>query len=281
MKAIKKRVPDVARKYYGAAAEVAKGSKAVKIGAGIAIAGGGGFLAYEFYKAFTSPQGAGCSQLQDQLANVQKQQFVIINNDVKYHGGTVPSADQTKIATLQKEQAKLVKEIANQCTLPAGQQLQKSLDQVIAYTGWLALGLLIAGGVILSARATSWFLKKWGGSKTDPNTSPTTPDEADPPADFSMNTMSADASSGFTLTNVDDNIITPTDGLNVMSAYQATDPMVAEATSIEDAYTALAQEATLEELYVFFDDLAVAMETIETADDAIITDAIIDLVLAE
>ena len=170
---------------------------ATKIGLGVGIAGALGFGAYEIVKAFVSPQGAGCSQLQSELASVIKQQFDIYNNSVTYHAGTMTATQQGQIVTLQKEQASLIAQIGKQCTPPAGQTLQEYLNKVIAFAGWTAIALIAFGGVVLTARMYSWLRGKWGGGNTDPSSPPTSVEDASPPSDFTPTSVNMDFASLF------------------------------------------------------------------------------------
>lgn len=264
--------------YVNIGYQKAKSSTGIKVAVGIGAAGLIGFAGYELYNAFTNPQGPGCSQLQTELASNLKEQFTIYNNSVTYHGGTMPASYTQQIATLQKEEASIENQIGKYCSLPAGQEFQKTMDKIIVTAGWLAMGLVIATGLLLSARAVSWFLKRWGGSTSDPNKSPSTPAEADPPQSFSPVNMPADAQSGLTLNNVDKNIITPTEGENVLQSVDSSDPMAANSVDLTDFFTQLADSAELEELFTFFDSLAEDMAAIAATDGEIVDEAAADLV---
>lgn len=249
---------------------------ATKIGLGVGIAGALGFGAYEIVKAFVSPQGAGCSQLQSELASVIKQQFDIYNNAVTYHAGTMTATQQSQIATLQKEQASLIAQIGKQCTPPAGQTLQEYLNKVIAYAGWVAIALITLSGVVISARMISWLTKRWGGGKSNPDAPPTSVDDATPPPDFDPATMNMDYATGQTINNVDQSVITPEQGTDTLNEIQSTDPMAANSVEISNAVETIAETeaADYAELFDFLDAYAIDIAAVDEDDAEIVSDAI-------
>lgn len=245
---VKQRITDYARQVpakissggHYIVKQYREASTGVKVAVVVAVAGGVSFLAYELYQAFTSASGPGCSTLQSELTSVIKQQFSIYENAVTYHGGTMTATQQGQIKTLQQQQATLTNEIAKNCTPPAGQTLNKYLNQIIAFAGWTAIALIAIGGVVITARMTKWLISRWGGGSSDPSSPPTSVLDADPPDTFQPTTMNMDYAGGQVINNVQNEVITPEQGANVMPEIADTDAVAVNATTISDFYTTLA-----------------------------------------
>lgn len=243
---------------------VYEGYREASTGTKVAIALGVGsvaaFAIYELYQT-TQYQGAGCTELQKELASVIAQQFTIYNNAVTYHQGTMTASQQSQITTLQKEQTSLVNQIGKDCNAPVGTTLTEYLDKVITYASWVAIALIAFAGIVLTARALSFLRSRWGGSVSNPGNPPTSPDDSGPPSGFQAPSVNMDYAGAQTVQNVNSGVITPEQGTNTLSEIADTDPVAVNSTVLSDYAATLAEaDAALAELEAAMDALAVALD---------------------
>lgn len=220
-------------------------------------------------------QPPACTALQNELSQLQAQMMAIYATAAQ-QGGTFTASNQSEVQSLQTQIANVTSSMASLCIAAPGTSLTKTIDQLIAYSGWVAVAIVIALGIYVGLRAAlaiRSLVKRWGGSKTSPGQPPKSPDDTDVPADFEPATMGTDVANAEVAGEFDSGTIDASTAQSTASSLAASDPALGVADQISAFFSQAASTAS-DIAAAILDALAAAWEAIVTA----LTDAYYGLI---
>ncbi len=232
---------------------------------GVAVAGAVAWTLVSGFGGFGG-QPPACVALQNQLSQLQAQMMAIYAQAAQ-QGGTFGSSQQAEVQSLQNQIANVISSIASTCNASPGQSLTKTINQIIAYAGWVAIGIVIALGIYVGLRAAiaiRSLINRWGGSRTSPGQPPKTPADTDVPDTFNPSTMGTDAANAEVAGEVDTGAIDASQAQSAAANLAASDPAVGVADQISAFFTDAASTAT-ETVAAVLDALVAAWDAIVTA----------------
>jgi hypothetical protein len=209
--------------------------------AGVAV---GAAVVWTVVQAITGgAQPPACTALQNQLAQLQAQQFAIYKQGAA-QGGTFTQSQASEVQSLQTQIASVINQMTNTCVAPPGSTLEKWINQAIVYAGWVALALVGIVGVGVSALVIRWFVRRWGGSASNPDSPPSSPADVTVSSEFDQATMGSDAADGEVAGEYGSGAISSSDASSVASNLALNDPATGVAGQISAFFTSAAETAS-------------------------------------
>ncbi len=254
-------------------------TKGAALAGGLTILGVGVYEAANFLYQIGCPSCGvpACVALQNSLAEIDAQIGTIYYTSSHHQNGTFTLAQASALSTLYQEQSNVIAAMQGDCPASAGAQASKTLDLVIRWAGWVARGLMVAGGIVIGVQGVRWLIRKTGGSQSDPGQPPKSIDDlgppeepTDPPASFGQTVAGADLAdqqaAGVPGGQIED----------IAANLVDTDPAVTVSSTISDFFASVA--ATAEEAWVaVYDALASIWNVITTVVEDLYADLLVFL----
>jgi hypothetical protein len=221
--------------------------KGALIGGGVVI---GGVVVYELANFIVQSTGCpscgvpACQALQNSLATIDAQIGTIYYTASHSQGGTFTAGQKSSLSTLYQQQASIISQMQTSCPASTGAQASQTLDQIVRWAGWVAIGLLTLGGIYIGALGTRWFIRKLGGSKSDPGTPPKSIDDLGPPEEATNPAASfGQTVAGADLADQEANGVPASTISDIQTSLAADDPAIDISTDIATFYSSVAASA--------------------------------------
>jgi hypothetical protein len=215
-------------------------------------------------------QPPACTALQNQLYALQKEQLAIYQQAAR-QGGTFTDAQAVEAQSLAQQIANVVAAMSGTCIASPGETLERTIDQIIVFGLW---GAAIVLGIVASAFAIRWFIKRWGGPKDGSEKPPASPDDVQVSPEFDDSTVGADLANGEVAGEFESGQITDAQAQTTASNLAVSDPAVGVADTIASFFRQVAAGAS-EAAAELLDALAALWDAIVSA----LEDAYLEIVL--